>query len=97
MREESTTVNDKGRVLNIFSNSKRVKTILEDLFFNRLDIHTSLPMWTRNTCKYGDNFVFLNIDDNAGIMGARQLPNFEIERREGDVFGRVMNTSDIKR
>ena len=96
MREESTTVNDKGRVLNIFSNSKRVKTILEDLFFNRLDIHTSLPMWTRNTCKYGDNFVFLNIDDNAGVMGARQLPNFEIERREGDVFGRVMNTSDIK-
>ena len=95
MREESTTVNDKGRVLNIYSNSKRVKTILEDLFFNRLDIHTSLPMWTRNTCKYGDNFVFLNIDDKAGIMGARQLPNFEIERREGDVFGRVMSTSEI--
>ncbi len=95
MREESTTVNDKGRVLNIYSNSKRVKTILEDLFFNRLDIHTSLPMWTRNTCKYGDNFVFLNIDDKAGIMGARQLPNFEIERREGDIFGRVMSTSEV--
>ena len=88
-----TTTNDKGRVLNIFSNSKRVKTILEDLFFNRLDIHTTLPMWTRNTCKYGDNFVFLNIDDSAGIIGARQLPNFEIERREGDVFGRIMNTN----
>ena len=71
MMEESTTVNDKGRVLNIYSNSKRVKTILEDLFFNRLDIHTTLPMWTRNTCKYGDNFVFLNIDDSAGIIGAR--------------------------
>lgn len=95
MREESTTVNDKGRVLNIYSNSKRVKTILEDLFFNRLDIHTSLPMWTRNTCKYGDNFVFLNIDDKAGIMGARQLPNFEIERREGDIFGRVISTSEV--
>ena len=96
MREESTTVNDKGRVLNIFSNSKRVKTILEDLFFNRLDIHTSLPMWTRNTCKYGDNFVFLNIDDNAGIMGARQLPNFEIERRDFDFFENmgVVNPND---
>ena len=94
MMEESTTVNDKGRVLNIYSNSKRVKTLLEDLFFNRLDIHTTLPMWVRNTCKYGDNFVFLNIDDSAGIMGVRQLPNFEIERREGDVFGRIMNSSD---
>lgn len=94
MMEESTTINDKGRVLNVYSNSKRVKTILEDLFFNRLDIHTTLPMWTRNTCKYGDNFVYLNIDDERGIIGARQLPNFEIERREGDLYGRIMNSSD---
>lgn len=93
MMEESTTINDKGRVLNVYSNSKRVKTILEDLFFNRLDIHTTLPMWTRNTCKYGDNFVYLNIDDERGVIGARQLPNFEIERREGDLYGRIMNTS----
>jgi len=91
--EESTTVNEKGRVLNIYSDSKRVKTILEDLFFNRLDIHTSLPMWTRNVCKYGDNFVFLNIDDKAGIIGCRQMPNFEIERREGDLYSRLTNTN----
>jgi hypothetical protein len=43
-------------------------------------------MWTRNTCKYGDNFVLLNIDDNYGITSARQLPNFELERREGDII-----------
>jgi hypothetical protein len=63
-----------------------VKGILDDLFKNRLDIHTSLPMWTRNTCKYGDNFVYLNIDDKAGIIGARQMPNFEVERREGNLY-----------
>jgi hypothetical protein len=91
MMEESTTINDKGRILNVYSESKRVKTILEDLFFNRLDIHTSLPMWVRNTCKYGDNFVFLNIDDKAGVIGGRQMPNFEIERREGDLYSRLMN------
>ena len=84
--EESTTTNDKGRILNVYSDSKRVQGILEDLFFNRLDIHASLPMWTRNVCKYGDNFVLLQIDDKKGITGARQLPNFEIERREGDII-----------
>jgi hypothetical protein len=73
MMEESTTLNDKGRMLNIYSDSKRVKGILEDLFFNRLDFHTSGPMWTRNTCKYGDNFVYLNIDDKNGIVGAKCL------------------------
>lgn len=89
MMEESTTVNDHGRILNIYSDSKRVKGILEDLFFNRLDLHTSLPMWTRNTCKYGDNFVFLNINDSHGILGAKQMPNYEMERREAGLFDMI--------
>ena len=89
MMEEATTVNDKGEVINIYSDSKRVKKILKDLFHNRLDIHTSLPMWTRNTCKYGDDFVFLNIDDKVGVVGARQMPNFEMERREGSVYDAI--------
>lgn len=86
MMEEATTTNDKGKILNVYSDSSRIKGVLEDLFFNRLDIHVSLPMWTRNTCKYGDNFLLLNIDDSKGLLGARQLPNFEIERREGDII-----------
>jgi hypothetical protein len=49
MMEEATTTNDKGKILNVYSDSNRIKGVLEDLFFNRLDIHVSLPMWTRNT------------------------------------------------
>ena len=86
MSEEATTPNDKGKVMNIYSDSKRVKNILEDLFFNRLDIHTNLHMWARNVCKFGDNFCFLNTDSNNGIVGIRQLPNIEIERHEGDLY-----------
>jgi hypothetical protein len=26
-------------------------------------------MFTRNTCKYGDNFVYLNIDETHGVLG----------------------------
>jgi hypothetical protein len=87
MMEESTTPNGEGKMLNIFSESKRVKRILQDLFYNRLDIHTSLPMWTRNTCKYGDNFLYLNIDSEEGVLGVKQLPNIEISRKENDGFG----------
>lgn len=89
LMEESTTVNDKGRVLNIYSDSPRIRGVLEDLFFNRLDIHTVLPMWVRNTCKYGDNFVYLNTNDKYGIVGAKQMPNFEMERREGGVYDAI--------
>jgi hypothetical protein len=87
MMEESTTLNSNNKMLNVFSESKRVRRILEDLFFNRLDIHTSLPMWTRNTCKYGDNFLFLNIDSEEGILSVKQLPNIEITRKENEGFG----------
>jgi len=87
MMEESTTLNSENKVINIFSESRRVRRILEDLFFNRLDIHTSLPMWTRNVCKYGDDFLYLNIDSEDGITGVKQLPNIEISRKENEGFG----------
>ena len=84
--EESTVTNMKGQILNITSNSDRIKKILDDLFVNRLDIHINLPMWSRSMCKYGNAFVMLNITDDNGIIGARQLPVYEIERVENGVY-----------
>jgi hypothetical protein len=81
--EESTTLSEKGEILTIFSESSRIKTILEDLFINRLDLNTNLQMWARGVCKYGDDFVYLKIDPEKGIVGCQQLPNIEIERMEG--------------
>ena len=91
--QESTTPNGEGRILNIFSESKRVRRVLQDLFFNRLDIHTNLPMWVRNTCKYGDNFLYLSMDSENGVQGVKQLPNIEISRKENDGFGVNTTTS----
>ena len=82
MAEESCTIGERGFMLSIYSESKRIKSILGDLFNNVLDIETNLPMWTRNTCKYGDNFVYLKLDPKKGIVGASQLVNIEIERVE---------------
>ena len=81
--EESTTLSEKGDILTIYSESDRVRGILEDLFMNRLDLNTNLQMWTRGMCKYGDDFVYLKIDPEKGIIGCQQLPNIEIERWEG--------------
>ena len=80
--EESTTPNEDGTILQIYSESKRIKSVLEDLFYDSLDINTNLPMWTRNTCKYGDDFVYLRLDPEKGVIGCQQLPNIEIERFE---------------
>jgi hypothetical protein len=87
--EESTTPNEDGFILQIYSESKRIKGVLADLFNNALDINTNLPMWTRNTCKYGDNFVYLKLDPEKGVVGCQQLPTIEIERREVGVSQKI--------
>ncbi len=80
--EESTTPDQDGHILKVYSESKRIKSVLADLFNNKLDINTNLPMWTRNTCKFGDNFIYLKLDPEKGIVGCQQLPNIQIERLE---------------
>ncbi len=92
--EESTTVDQNGEMLQIYSESKRIKSILTDLFYNQLDVNTNLSMWTRNTCKYGDNFVFLKLDPEKGVVGCFQLPNIEIERIEKGMLKRPGGTSN---
>jgi hypothetical protein len=92
--EESTTVSEKGYILTIYSESKRVKNVLIDLFENKLDINTNLQMWARNLCKYGDNFVYLKSDPERGIIGCQQLPNIELSRWEGAQSG-TPNQSNI--
>jgi hypothetical protein len=87
--EESTTTNEDGFILQIYSESKRIKGVLADLFNNSLDINTNLPMWTRNTCKYGDNFIYLKLDPEKGIVGVQQLPTIEIERHEVGVSSKI--------
>ena len=82
--EECSTPSEQGHTISIYSESARIKGILADLFNNILDVNTNLPMWIRNCCKYGDNFVYLKIDPEKGVVGCNQLPNIEMERTEGN-------------
>jgi hypothetical protein len=93
--EESTTMSEKGHILTIYSDSKRIQNILTDLFDNVLDVNTNLQMWARGMCKYGDDFVYLKIDPVNGIIGCQQMPNIEIERVEGASGSHPNQTSQV--
>lgn len=80
--EEATFIKGDGFMVNVTSKSQRVKAVLQDLLVNRLSIHTILPMICRSMCKYGNNFMLLNIDNQNGITGWKQLPVYDIERYE---------------
>lgn len=80
--EEACCFNSDGQMLHIKSKSKRIKAILEDLFYDRLNVHVMLPMVARSMIKFGNEFMLLNIDQNNGVLGWKKLPVYEIDRIE---------------
>ena len=84
--EEATTIGLNGKMLNIYSSKERIKLLLEEFFYDVVNVNVNLPFWVRNVCKYGDNFVLLYGERKKGITHVKQLVNYEIER-----FERIQN------
>jgi hypothetical protein len=81
--EECAAADDKGRVLHIYSDNRKIKEILETLFHDTLNIEFNLSMWVRNLCKYGDFFLFNDVHPEFGVTNAFPIPISEMEREEG--------------
>ena len=90
--EEATTIGLNGKMLNIYSSKERIKTLLEEFFYDTVNVNVNLPFWVRNTVKYGDNFVLLYGERKKGITHVKQLVNYEIER-----FERIQNGKPLVR
>lgn len=80
--EEATYVKPNGMMINVTSKSERIKSILEDLIYNRLSADIMFPMITRSTVKYGNTFMLLNVTEDNGVIGWKQLPVYEMQRFE---------------
>jgi len=87
--EEATTLGENGKILNIYSKSDRIKSVLENLFHEVININTNLVSWTRTMAKYGDNFIYMLPEKGKGITMFKQLPVFEVERHEDIINGKL--------
>jgi hypothetical protein len=81
--EETAASDEQGKVLHIYSENRKVQEILENLFYDVLNIEFNLTMWTRNLCKYGDFFLFNDIHPDYGVINAYPISISEMEREEG--------------
>ena len=81
--EETTSVNEKGINLHIHSDNRKIKELLEVLFYDTLNTEFNLTMWVRNLCKYGDFFLCTDVSPEYGIINAFPVPISEMEREEG--------------
>ena len=94
--DETCTRGESGSILSIYSENSRIKSVLKDLFFKVINIDYNLWFWTRETIKFGDTFLYLEIDgDNKkGIYDVRMLPVSEIHREDG--WDGKMNSSRFR-
>jgi len=81
--EESTLKNEMGYILRIKSGTKSVREVLENLFYDIMNIEFNLPTWVRGMCKYGDYFLYLDLAKEYGVTGVMPLPVYEVTRLEG--------------
>jgi hypothetical protein len=82
--DEATARNEMGNVLKIHHEDDNIKQILENLFYDILNVEFNLWPWTRNLVKYGDLFLQLEIaeEEGIGIVNVMPLSSYEVSRVE---------------
>ncbi len=81
--DECTARNEFGNVLKIHHEDDNIKQILENLFYDIINIEHNLWMWTRNLVKYGDFYLQLEMAEGLGIVNILPLSTYEMSRIEG--------------
>tara|TARA_R100001460_G_scaffold86873_2_gene128325 strand:+ start:2969 stop:4876 length:1908 start_codon:yes stop_codon:yes gene_type:complete len=81
--DEITTSTLFNPIVGVDCHNREIRNILEVLLYSVLNVDANLFGWARSTCKYGDYYLYLDIDDKLGITNVIPLPVREMERIEG--------------
>ena len=82
--DESTMKGEYGQVIDIKTDNENIKEILNNLFYDIMNIEFNLWPWVRNMVKYGDFFLHLDINEKYGITNVVPLSPYEVIRAEGE-------------
>ena len=83
MSDETTARNEYGQVLNINSTDENIRKVLQNLFYDVLNVEFNLSTWIRNMCKYGDFYLKLEVSEKFGVYNVIPLSVYEVVREEG--------------
>ena len=82
--DEMTTHSALQPLMNIDCNNEEIKGILSSLYFSIMNLEYNIFGWCRTMVKYGDFFLYLDIDESLGVKSVIGLPGQELERLEGE-------------
>jgi hypothetical protein len=77
------TPNEYGKVLTISSDDENIKQVLDNLFYDVLNVEFNMWSWIRNLCKYGDFYLLMDISPEYGVYSIHPLSPYEVTRVEG--------------
>ena len=80
--DECTAKNEFGDMLTIKTGNEKVHQVLHNLFYDVMNIDFNLWPWIRNTVKYGDFFLHLNIAEKYGVINVEPISPYEMIREE---------------
>ena len=81
--DEICTRDEHGEMIKIFSHDARIRKILQNFFYDVLNIDFHLWTWARSLCKYGDQFLLVDHHPNHGMLNLLPMPVNEVEREDG--------------
>lgn len=81
--DEMTTSNQFRSLLTIDCKNEEIKSVITELLYKTLNVEQNLYGWCRTMVKFGDFFMYMDIDPELGIKKVIGLPSPEIERLEG--------------
>ena len=82
--DEMTTSNNLRKMLTVKCPYEEINGVLDSLYYNILNIEHNMFGWCRTMCKYGDFFLYLDLNPEVGVVNTIGLPSQEIERLEGE-------------
>jgi len=80
--DECVTKNEMGKILTVHTNDTNIKQILENLFYDILNIEFNLWSWTRNLVKYGDFYLKMFISPEYGVYMIEPISSYNVSRVE---------------
>ena len=82
--DEMTTHSALSPMMHIDCPNEEIKSVLQSLYENVLNIDHNLFGWCRSMCKFGDFILYMDIDDRFGVKSVIPIPLREVERMEGE-------------
>ena len=82
--DEMTTFSSYRPMINILCANQEIKSVVDTLLYNTLNVSFNMYGWCRSMCKYGDFFLYLDIEQDEGIKNTIGIPVNEVERLEGE-------------